>query len=248
MMASKLILVRHGQSKWNLKNLFTGWTDVGLTKKGEMEAKEAGEIINQLDFKIDVTYTSFLKRAIHTLWIILDEIDRAWLPVHRDWRFNERHYGSLQGLDKSETTKKYGEDQVHLWRRSYDIKPPELEVDDERHPINDERYTNIDGLPASESLATTLIRVQECWKETILLDLKNNKNVLLVAHGNSLRALVKMLDNISEEEITQFNIPTGVPILYELDDNFQPISRNFLGDEENIKKAMQSVANQAKSE
>lgn len=247
-MASKLILVRHGQSKWNLKNLFTGWTDVGLTKKGEMEAKEAGEIINQLDFKIDVTYTSFLKRAIHTLWIILDEIDRAWLPVHRDWRFNERHYGSLQGLDKSETTKKYGEDQVHLWRRSYDIKPPELEVDDERHPINDERYTNIDGLPASESLATTLIRVQECWKETILLDLKNNKNVLLVAHGNSLRALVKMLDNISEEEITQFNIPTGVPILYELDDNFQPISRNFLGDEENIKEAMQSVANQAKSE
>lgn len=247
-MASKLILVRHGQSKWNLKNLFTGWTDVGLTKKGEMEAKEAGEIINQLDFKIDVTYTSFLKRAIHTLWIILDEIDRAWLPVHRDWRFNERHYGSLQGLDKSETTKKYGEDQVHLWRRSYDIKPPELEVDDERHPINDERYTNIDGLPASESLATTLIRVQECWKETILLDLKNNKNVLLVAHGNSLRALVKMLDNISEEEITQFNIPTGVPILYELDDNFEPISRNFLGDEENIKKAIQSVANQAKSE
>ena len=247
-MASKLILVRHGQSKWNLKNLFTGWTDVGLTKKGEMEAKEAGEIINQLDFKIDVTYTSFLKRAIHTLWIILDEIDRAWLPVHRDWRFNERHYGSLQGLDKSETTKKYGEDQVHLWRRSYDIKPPELEVDDERHPINDKRYKNIDGLPASESLATTLIRVQECWKETILLDLKNNKNVLLVAHGNSLRALVKMLDNISEEEITQFNIPTGVPILYELDDNFEPISRNFLGDEENIKKAMQSVANQAKSE
>ena len=247
-MASKLILVRHGQSKWNLKNLFTGWTDVGLTKKGEMEAKEAGEIINQLDFKIDVTYTSFLKRAIHTLWIILDEIDRAWLPVHRDWRFNERHYGSLQGLDKSETTKKYGEDQVHLWRRSYDIKPPELEVDDERHPINDERYKNIDGLPASESLATTLIRVQECWKETILLDLKNNKNVLLVAHGNSLRALVKMLDNISEEEITQFNIPTGVPILYELDDNFEPISRNFLGDEENIKEAMQSVANQAKSE
>ncbi len=247
-MASKLILVRHGQSKWNLKNLFTGWTDVGLTKKGEMEAKEAGEIINKLDFKIDVTYTSFLKRAIHTLWIILDEIDRAWLPVHRDWRFNERHYGSLQGLDKSETTKKYGEDQVHLWRRSYDIKPPELEVDDERHPINDERYKNIDGLPASESLATTLIRVQDCWKETILLDLKNNKNVLLVAHGNSLRALVKMLDNISEEEITQFNIPTGVPILYELDNNFEPISRNFLGDEENIKEAIQSVANQAKSE
>ena len=247
-MASKLILVRHGQSKWNLKNLFTGWTDVDLTKQGTLEAQQAGEIINQLDFKIDVAYTSLLKRAIHTLWVILDEIDRAWLPVHRDWRLNERHYGSLQGLDKSETTKKFGKDQVHLWRRSYDIKPPELATNDERHPINDERYININELPASESLATTLIRVQECWEDFILPELRNDKNILIVAHGNSLRALVKMLDNISEEEITQFNIPTGVPILYELDDNFHPISRNFLGNKKDIETAIQSVVNQAKSE
>ena len=247
-MANKLVLVRHGQSKWNLKNLFTGWTDVDLTKQGTLEAQQAGEIINQLDFKIDVAYTSLLKRAIHTLWVILDEIDRAWLPVHRDWRLNERHYGSLQGLDKSETTKKFGKDQVHLWRRSYDIKPPELATNDERHPINDERYININELPASESLATTLIRVQECWEEFILPELRNDKNILIVAHGNSLRALVKMLDNISEEEITQFNIPTGVPILYELDDNFHPISRNFLGNKKDIETAIQSVVNQAKSE
>ena len=247
-MANKLVLVRHGQSKWNLKNLFTGWTDVDLTKQGKLEAQQAGEIINQLDFKIDVAYTSLLKRAIHTLWVILDEIDRAWLPVHRDWRLNERHYGSLQGLDKSETTKKFGKDQVHLWRRSYDIKPPELATNDKRHPINDERYININELPASESLATTLIRVQECWEEFILPELRNDKNILIVAHGNSLRALVKMLDNISEEEITQFNIPTGVPILYELDDNFHPISRNFLGNKKDIETAIQSVVNQAKSE
>jgi len=247
-MANKLVLVRHGQSKWNLKNLFTGWTDVDLTKQGTLEAQQAGEIINQLDFKIDVAYTSLLKRAIHTLWVILDEIDRAWLPVHRDWRLNERHYGSLQGLDKSETTKKFGKDQVHLWRRSYDIKPPELATNDERHPINDERYININELPASESLATTLIRVQECWEDFILPELRNDKNILIVAHGNSLRALVKMLDNISEEEITQFNIPTGVPILYELDDNFHPISRNFLGNKKDIETAIQSVVNQAKSE
>ena len=247
-MANKLVLVRHSQSKWNLKNLFTGWTDVDLTKQGKLEAQQAGEIINQLDFKIDVAYTSLLKRAIHTLWVILDEIDRAWLPVHRDWRLNERHYGSLQGLDKSETTKKFGKDQVHLWRRSYDIKPPELATNDERHPINDERYININELPASESLATTLIRVQECWEDFILPELRNDKNILIVAHGNSLRALVKMLDNISEEEITQFNIPTGVPILYELDDNFHPISRNFLGNKKDIETAIQSVVNQAKSE
>jgi 2,3-bisphosphoglycerate-dependent phosphoglycerate mutase len=247
-MANKLVLVRHGQSKWNLKNLFTGWTDVDLTKQGKLEAQQAGEIINQLDFKIDVAYTSLLKRAIHTLWVILDEIDRAWLPVHRDWRLNERHYGSLQGLDKSETTKKFGKDQVHLWRRSYDIKPPELATNDKRHPINDERYININELPASESLATTLIRVQECWEDFILPELRNDKNILIVAHGNSLRALVKMLDNISEEEITQFNIPTGVPILYELDDNFHPISRNFLGNKKDIETAIQSVVNQAKSE
>jgi 2,3-bisphosphoglycerate-dependent phosphoglycerate mutase len=179
------------------------------------------------------------------LWIILDEIDRPWLPVTRDWRLNERHYGALQGLDKSETTKKYGEEQVQIWRRSYDIEPPALSDDDKRHPIKDLRYKEIDNLPTTESLATTLTRVQESWEDMILPALKNNKNILITAHGNSLRALVKMLDDISEEEITEFNIPTGVPILYHLDEYQKPLSREFLGDPKSIAKAMQSVANQA---
>jgi 2,3-bisphosphoglycerate-dependent phosphoglycerate mutase len=244
-MTSKLILIRHGQSEWNLKNLFTGWTDVELTKKGRSEAKNAGEIIANLDFNIDIAFTSLLKRAIHTLWIILDEIDRPWLPVTRDWRLNERHYGALQGLDKLETTKKYGEKQVHIWRRSYDIEPPPLLDDDERHPRKDLRYKEIKNLPTTESLATTLIRVQESWDDMILPALKSNKNVLITAHGNSLRALVKMLDGISEEDITEFNIPTGVPILYQLDEHQKPLSREFLGDPKSIEEAMQSVASQA---
>ena len=244
-MASKLILIRHGQSDWNLKNLFTGWTDVELTAKGRSEAKNAGKIIANLDFNIDIAFTSLLKRAIHTLWLILDEIDRPWLTVIRDWRLNERHYGALQGLDKSETTKKYGEEQVQIWRRSYDIDPPPLLDDDERHPKKDQRYMGINNLPTTESLATTLIRVQQCWDEMILPALKNNQNILITAHGNSLRALIKMLDGISEEEITEFNIPTGVPILYHLDENQKPLSREFLGDSKSIEEAMQSVANQA---
>ena len=244
-MASKLILIRHGQSDWNLKNLFTGWTDVELTAKGRSEAKNAGKIIANLDFNIDIAFTSLLKRAIHTLWLILDEIDRPWLTVIRDWRLNERHYGALQGLDKSETTKKYGEEQVQIWRRSYDIDPPPLLDDDERHPKKDQRYMGINNLPTTESLATTLIRVQQCWDEMILPALKNNQNILIAAHGNSLRALIKMLDGISEEEITEFNIPTGVPILYHLDENQKPLSREFLGDPKSIQEAMQSVANQA---
>ena len=244
-MASKLILIRHGQSDWNLKNLFTGWTDVELTAKGRSEAKNAGKIIANLDFNIDIAFTSLLKRAIHTLWLILDEIDRPWLTVIRDWRLNERHYGALQGLDKSETTKKYGEEQVQIWRRSYDIDPPPLLDDDERHPKKDQRYMGINNLPTTESLATTLIRVQQCWDEMILPALKNNQNILITAHGNSLRALIKMLDGISEEEITEFNIPTGVPILYHLDENQKPRSREFLGDPKSIEEAMQSVANQA---
>ncbi|MFM1592876.1 MAG: 2,3-diphosphoglycerate-dependent phosphoglycerate mutase [Woeseiaceae bacterium] len=244
-MASKLILIRHGQSDWNLKNLFTGWTDVELTAKGRSEAKNAGKIIANLDFNIDIAFTSLLKRAIHTLWLILDEIDRPWLTVIRDWRLNERHYGALQGLDKSETTKKYGEEQVQIWRRSYDIDPPPLLDDDERHPKKDQRYMGINNLPTTESLATTLIRVQQCWDEMILPALKNNQNILITAHGNSLRALIKMLDGISEEEITEFNIPTGVPILYHLDENQKPLSREFLGDPKSIEEAMQSVANQA---
>lgn len=244
-MASKLILIRHGQSDWNLKNLFTGWTDVELTAKGRSEAKNAGKIIANLDFNIDIAFTSLLKRAIHTLWLILDEIDRPWLTVIRDWRLNERHYGALQGLDKSETTKKYGEEQVQIWRRSYDVDPPPLLDDDERHPKKDQRYMGINNLPTTESLATTLIRVQQCWDEMILPALKNNQNILIAAHGNSLRALIKMLDGISEEEITEFNIPTGVPILYHLDENQKPLSREFLGDPKSIEEAMQSVANQA---
>ena len=244
-MASKLILIRHGQSDWNLKNLFTGWTDVELTAKGRSEAKNAGKIIANLDFNIDIAFTSLLKRAIHTLWLILDEIDRPWLTVIRDWRLNERHYGALQGLDKSETTKKYGKEQVQIWRRSYDIDPPPLLDDDERHPKKDQRYMGINNLPTTESLATTLIRVQQCWDEMILPALKNNQNILIAAHGNSLRALIKMLDGISEEEITEFNIPTGVPILYHLDENQKPRSREFLGDPKSIEEAMQSVANQA---
>jgi|TARA_B110000438_G_scaffold28000_1_gene26972 2,3-bisphosphoglycerate-dependent phosphoglycerate mutase len=244
-MASKLILIRHGQSDWNLKNLFTGWTDVELTAKGRSEAKNAGKIIANLDFNIDIAFTSLLKRAIHTLWLILDEIDRPWLTVMRDWRLNERHYGALQGLDKSETTKKYGEEQVQIWRRSYDVDPPPLLDDDERHPKKDQRYMGINNLPTTESLATTLIRVQQCWDEMILPALKNNQNILIAAHGNSLRALIKMLDGISEEEITEFNIPTGVPILYHLDENQKPLSREFLGDPKSIEEAMQSVANQA---
>ena len=244
-MASKLILIRHGQSDWNLKNLFTGWTDVELTAKGRSEAKNAGKIIANLDFNIDIAFTSLLKRAIHTLWLILDEIDRPWLTVMRDWRLNERHYGALQGLDKSETTKKYGEEQVQIWRRSYDVDPPPLLDDDERHPKKDQRYMGINNLPTTESLATTLIRVQQCWDEMILPALKNNQNILITAHGNSLRALIKMLDGISEEEITEFNIPTGVPILYHLDENQKPLSREFLGDPKSIEEAMQSVANQA---
>jgi 2,3-bisphosphoglycerate-dependent phosphoglycerate mutase len=245
-MAKKLILIRHGQSEWNLKNLFTGWADVDLTEQGQIEAENAGRIIADLDFDIDLAFTSVLKRAINTLQIILKKIHHKEIPIIRDWRLNERNYGALQGLNKSETAEKYGEEQVHIWRRSYDIAPPSLEINDERHPGNDPRYSDIKNLPAAESLATTLVRVEQCWKEHIFPELINSKNILIAAHGNSLRALVKMLDNVSKEEITSFNIPTGVPLLYKLDDNLRPISREFLGDPKLIAEAMQSVANQAK--
>ncbi|MGB5345050.1 MAG: 2,3-diphosphoglycerate-dependent phosphoglycerate mutase [Woeseia sp.] len=246
-MTGKLILCRHGQSEWNLQNLFTGWTDVELTDKGRKEAKAAGKLLRELDFTIDIAYTSVLKRAIHTLWLMLDEMDRVWIPVVRDWRLNERHYGALQGLNKAETAAKYGDEQVHIWRRSYATPPPPLELDDERHPIHDPRYAGIQGLPATESLATTLQRVQPCWAATIAADLKAGRNVLIAAHGNSLRALVKMLDGVSEDEITEFNIPTGIPILYELDDTLQPLSRRFLGDAAAAEAAAAAVANQAKA-
>tara|TARA_R110002049_G_scaffold63439_5_gene168628 strand:- start:902 stop:1645 length:744 start_codon:yes stop_codon:yes gene_type:complete len=243
-MAGKLVLCRHGQSDWNLKNLFTGWTDVDLTEQGIAEAQAAGRLLKELGYEFDIAYTSVLKRAIRTLWLVLDEMDRMWIPVVRDWRLNERHYGALQGLNKAETAAKYGDEQVHIWRRSYDIPPPELEVSDERHPSHDARYAGIANLPATESLATTLDRVLPCWNDVIAPDLKAGKNVLIAAHGNSLRALVKMLDGVSDEEITGFNIPTGVPIAYDLDDNLKPRSREFLGDADAIAKAAAAVAAQ----
>ncbi len=247
-MAGKLVLCRHGQSDWNLKNLFTGWHDVDLTEQGIQEAISAGKLLSELGYDFDIAYTSVLKRAIRTLWLVLDEMDRMWIPVIRDWRLNERHYGALQGLNKAETAAKYGDEQVHIWRRSYDIPPPALDLDDERHPSHDVRYAGIEGLPATESLATTLERVLPCWNDVIAADLRAGKNVLISAHGNSLRALVKMLDEVSDDEITGFNIPTGIPLAYELDDNLKPISREFLGDPEAVAKAAAAVAAQGKAQ
>jgi len=244
-MAGKLVLCRHGQSQWNLENLFTGWHDVDLTEQGVREAISAGQLLGELDFTFDIAFTSVLKRAIRTLWIMLDEMDLMWIPVLRTWRLNERSYGALQGLNKAETAAEHGADQVKIWRRSYDIPPPALELADERHPSHDPRYVGVDKLPGTESLKTTLERVQPYWEERIAPLLKDGKNVLIAAHGNSLRALVKMLDGISDEDITEFNIPTGVPILYELDDDLKPLSREFLGDADAIAKAAAAVAQQA---
>ncbi len=246
-MAGKLVLCRHGQSDWNLKNLFTGWTDVDLTETGIQEGIDAGRLLSELGYDFDIAYTSVLKRAIRTLWIILDEMDLMWIPVVRDWRLNERHYGALQGLNKAETAAKYGEEQVHIWRRSYDVPPPPLDAQDERHPSHDPRYAGIAKLPGTESLLLTLERVVPCWNEAIAPDLRAGKNVLISAHGNSLRALVKMLDAVSDEEITGFNIPTGIPLAYELDDDLKPISREFLGDPEAVAKAAAAVAAQGKA-
>ena len=246
-MAGKLVLCRHGQSDWNLKNLFTGWKDVDLTDKGRQEASDAGKLLRELGYEFDIAYTSVLKRAIRTLWIMLDEMDQMWIPVVRDWRLNERHYGALTGLNKAETAAKYGDEQVHIWRRSYDIPPPELDLDDDRHPVNDPRYAGIAGLPASESLKTTLERVKPCWDGVVAPDLAAGKDVLISAHGNSLRALVKMLDEVSDEDITGFNIPTGIPLAYELDDDLKPVSREFLGDPEAVAKAAAAVAAQGKA-
>jgi 2,3-bisphosphoglycerate-dependent phosphoglycerate mutase len=245
-MAGKLVLCRHGQSTWNLENLFTGWKDVDLTEKGVAEAGQAGQDLKDLGISFDVAYTSVLKRAIRTLWLILDEMDQMWLPVIRAWELNERSYGALQGLNKAETAAQHGAEQVHIWRRSYDIPPPAIAEDDERHPKFDTRYAGIENLPATESLKTTLERVAPYWNENIVPRLKAGENVLIVAHGNSLRALVKMLDGISDEEITGLNIPTGIPLLYELDDDLKPISSRYLGDPEAATKAAEAVANQAK--
>ena len=245
----KLVLVRHGESTWNKANLFTGWTDVDLTEEGRNQAKMGGRLLKEGDFHFDMAFTSVLKRAIRTLWIVLDEMDLMWIPVYRSWRLNERHYGALQGLNKAETAEKYGDDQVLIWRRSYDIPPPPLEKTDERYPGNDLRYRDLDEseLPQTECLKDTVDRFLPYWHEEIAPMVKAGKKVIIAAHGNSLRALVKYLDNISDEDILKLNIPTGVPLVYELDEELKPIQHYYLGDSEAIEKAMQSVANQGKA-
>ncbi|MEX1994995.1 MAG: 2,3-diphosphoglycerate-dependent phosphoglycerate mutase [Steroidobacteraceae bacterium] len=249
-MAAKLVLVRHGQSSWNLQNLFTGWTDVDLTEQGRAEARAAGHLLRERGYAFDLAFTSVLKRAIRTLWIMLDEMDHMWMPIEGDWRLNERHYGTLQGLDKAATTEKFGAEQVKVWRRSYDVPPPALAADDPRHPKFDARYRGVEAavLPATESLKDTLARVLPCWRERIAPVLTQGGNVLIVAHGNSLRALVKMLDGMGDDQIVEFNIPTGVPILYELDAGLRPsVPRRFLGDAAAVEAAARAVAQQAES-
>ncbi|RKZ16488.1 2,3-diphosphoglycerate-dependent phosphoglycerate mutase [bacterium] len=244
----QLVLLRHGQSTWNLANRFTGWTDVGLTEQGEAEAREAGRLIRDEGFEFDQIYTSVLTRAIKTLWIALEEMDRVYLPVQRHWRLNERHYGALQGLNKAEMAEKHGADQVQLWRRSYDTPPPALDADDERHPRHDSRYASLDAadLPCSECLKDTVDRFLPLWQDTIAPAIRKGERALIVAHGNSLRALVKFLDEISDEQIVSLNIPTGVPLVYELDDELRPLSHRYLGDAEEIAARAQAVADQAK--
>ncbi len=243
-MAGKLILCRHGQSEWNLENRFTGWADVDLSPKGEQEAKDAGLTLKHEQLSFDLAYTSVLKRATRTLWIMLEEMGLTWIPVINAWELNERHYGALQGLNKSQVAAEYGEEQVQIWRRSYDTPPPALNDDDERHPRFEIRYAGVSDLPASESLKDTLLRVKPYWQTKIIPSLLGNQDVLIVAHGNSLRAMVKMIENISDEEIVDFNIPTGIPLAYEFNENLKPIKQGFIGDPETIKQAAQAVANQ----
>jgi 2,3-bisphosphoglycerate-dependent phosphoglycerate mutase len=242
----KLILVRHGQSIWNLENLFTGWTDVDLAKEGREEATRAARQLLEEKLVVDLAFTSVLKRAIRTLWIMLDEMDRMWIPVERSWRLNERHYGALQGLNKAQTVERHGETQVKIWRRSYDIPPPPLAFDDERHPRFDPRYADVpaDELPAAESLKDTLVRVLPFWHSRIAPELRGGRNVLVAAHGNSLRAMVKMLDEVSESDIVELNIPTGVPLLYELDPRLKPLASRYLGDPAAVAAAAEAVRRQ----
>ena len=248
-MSTKLVLVRHGQSVWNKENRFTGWKDVDLTDQGREEARTAGELLKEAGFEFDVAYTSVLKRAIRTLWTILDNMDQMWIPVIRDYRLNERHYGALQGLNKAETAAKYGDEQVHIWRRSYDTPPPKMERDDERYAGNFRVYQGLSDseIPLSESLKDTVDRVVPYFESEIKPQIEAGKQVLICAHGNSLRALVKYLGDISDEEIVKLNIPTGVPMVYELDDNLKPIKNYYLGDAEEVAKAAEAVANQGKA-
>lgn len=244
-----LVLLRHGQSIWNAENRFTGWEDIDLSEVGRAEAKSAGELLRASGFQFDRAFTSVLKRAIRTLWIVLDESDRMWIPVVRDWRLNERHYGALTGLDKSETAKKYGDEQVKIWRRSYATAPPLMEVDDSRHPSRDSKYSQIskDLLPSGEALAHCKVRVLMAWESQIAPCLLRGENVLIVAHGNSLRALIQHLEGLSEEQIMGIDIPTAVPLAYELDKQLSVLSKKMLGDAETIQKAIEQVAKQGKS-
>lgn len=245
----KVVLLRHGESVWNQENLFTGWTDVDLSAKGTEEAHAAGKTLRAEGYTFDVAYTSVLKRAIRTLWITLDEMDLMWIPVHRHWRLNERHYGALQGLNKAETAAKYGDEQVLIWRRSYDIRPPALAQSDERWPGHERRYADLtaEELPVHECLKDTVERFLPYWHDTIAPMVKSGKRVIVAAHGNSLRALVKYLDGISDEAILKLNIPTGIPLVYELDEQLQPIAHTYLGDPDAIAAAQQAVANQGKA-
>ena len=245
----KVVLIRHGESVWNKENRFTGWHDVDLSEKGVEEAKKAGLTLKKEGFEFDCAFTSVLKRAIRTLWFTLDGLDQMWIPVHNSWRLNERHYGSLQGLNKSETAAKFSEEQVLVWRRSFDTPPPALEKSDERYPGRDRRYANLkeSEIPLTESLKLTIDRFLPYWHETIAPTIKSGKRVIIAAHGNSLRALVKYLDNISEDKIVSMNIPTAMPLVYELDDTLKPIKNYYLGDPEEVKKAMEAVANQGKA-
>lgn len=245
----KVVLLRHGESEWNRENKFTGWTDVPLSEKGLKEAQSAGKLLKENGFIFDKAYTSVLKRAIKTLWCVMEEMDLMWIPVNNSWKLNERHYGALQGLNKSETAAKYGDEQVKIWRRSYDTRPPLLEITDERYPGKDPRYAGLEDkeLPKGECLADTVARTVPYWEDYIVPDIKAGKRLIITAHGNSLRALVKYLDNISEKDILELNIPTGVPLVYELDSSLRPLKHYYLGDEAAIAAAQAAVANQGKS-
>jgi len=245
----KIVFMRHGESTWNLANRFTGWVDVDLTEKGIDEAKQAGRALREAGFTFDLTYTSVLKRAIRTLWLALDEMDQMYLPIKNDWRLNERHYGGLQGLDKAETAAKYGDEQVRVWRRSYDTPPPALDENDDRASFNDPRYAGLpkDSIPLTECLKDTVARVMPVWEDDIAPAIRAGKQILISAHGNSLRALIKMLDNISDADIVGLNIPNGQPLVYELDADLKPIRHYYLGDQEAIAAAVAAVANQGKA-
>lgn len=245
----KLVLIRHGESQWNQENRFTGWQDIDLSEKGRAEAVKGGKALKDKGFTFDLSYTSVLKRAIHTLDFVLNEVDQVWLPVHKDWRLNERHYGALQGLNKAETAARHGEEQVKIWRRSYDTPPPPMDVNDPRHPSKDARYKNVNPqeLPNGESLKDTVARFLPLWKDRISAEIKSGKKVLIVAHGNSLRALMQHLENMSADEIMGVNMPTGIPMMYELDANLKVLKKEFIGDPEEVRLAMEAVANQGKA-